>query len=559
MKRIYLILMSLAVIMLSACSADESLTSAGNNNSPDSKLSMRGTLTDTRVIETDGGAGVNTSSMTTSWAKTDMMAVVYNAGTSVSPAYSSAQFETTDGAKDGFFQSTNSFTQDQIDGYINNSAIAMNKTNAASNDTITATQTSINTNSLTGTVNLLDKQNGTLGNVSHYDLIYASSTSNGVNQKPFEFKHAMSVIRIDLSNLSTSATYIKSATITYTPSGSTSQLLATSVSYAYDGTTLTQSAISTTSVSMTCPTGGSSVASANQVKVSGRSASLYLVVPGNTATKYYSGTLVVSVTDNNNVTRGCNIVLKSKTLSPGSLYAKAATVIAVGMYYFSDGTWGTLAENPGKTPIAVIFSITPSTTDMGHNWTHGYAMALKNAAKNVNWGTYGTDTSLPNSSDKTSQTTQDMDGYTNTQTIKNTYALSTSNYPAFYYALNYGVTAPRGSSKWFLPSIGQWYLIAANLGGLSGTYNTFFAPFIYIWGGKATAVDNSINAYLSPVSGSDSFYYYYNSWYWGSTEADANNGTIFQMLFSNVQLNQAIKNNGALFTYGGYVRPAIAF
>ena len=65
------------------------------------------------------------------------------------------------------------------------------------------------------------------------------------------------------------------------------------------------------------------------------------------------------------------------------------------------------------------------------------------------------------------------DGYSETQAIKNNRTLSTSSYPAFYYALNYGTsnesettayTAPKGSSGWFLPSVGQWWDILTNLG-----------------------------------------------------------------------------------------------
>jgi hypothetical protein len=576
MKRIYLIFISLGIVMLSACSTGDSSSSGGNDNSSGSKLLMSGTLDDTRVIETDAGAGVNTSSMTTSWAKTDEMVVVYNAGTSASPSYNNATFKTTSGAN-GFFQSTGSFTQAQINGYINNPAIAMNTTNATT-DTITTTQSSTSYK-LASTVTLLGSQDGTLGNVSHYDLIYASSTSNGVSQKPFDFKHAMCVIRIDICNLPVAATYVKSATITYTPTGSTPQILATSASYTYDGTTLTNGSVaSATSITMTCPTGGSGVAAVNQVGVSNGKASIYLVVPGSTTANAYSGKLAISITDNNNITSGgSNVLLSNKTLNPGSLYAKTVAMIRPGMYYFSDGTWGILAENPSKTPIAVIFYTTPSTIDYGLGRTHGYAMALKNSATKVNWGPRGTETPLSNSFDPNyTLLITDMDGYTNTKKIKDTYGpLSASNYPAFYYALNYPVAAPSTSSGWYLPSSGQWYWIAIALTNLynggdytsHGTVTTTNSydgsGTAYQWTRATTSPSTAtyINNYLSPVGG-DLFVTTSGAdfWLWDSTESTKYSGGAFEMKSATYTLlHRLVKDTGSSSAYGGYVRPVIAF
>ena len=63
----------------------------------------------------------------------------------------------------------------------------------------------------------------------------------------------------------------------------------------------------------------------------------------------------------------------------------------IGSYYYSDGTWGDLGDNNrmvsgvmAKTAIGVIFSTEPSTKDKGFGFTHGYAMALKNAARSRN-------------------------------------------------------------------------------------------------------------------------------------------------------------------------------
>ena len=561
MKRIYLIFISLGIVMLSACSTGDSSSSADNDNSSSSNLLMIGTLDPTRVIETDAGAGgVNTSSMKTSWANTDEMVVVYNAGTSGSPSYQNATFMTTSAAT-GYFKSTGtSFnTQAKINGYINNPAIAMNTTNGS--DTITTTQSSTSYK-LTSTVKYLGNQDGTLGNVSHYDLLYGSSISNGTSQKPFTFHHAMSVIRIDITNLPVAATYVKSATITYTPTGSTPQLLATSESYTYDGTTLAQSSVaSATSITMTFPTGTNKV-----VVSSGGKASIYLVVPGSTTTNAYTGTLSVSVTTDDNNIRVSNVSLSSKTLKPGSLYAKSVAMVVNGMFYFSDGTWGRLGDYPSKTPIAVVFYTATSDNDKA-KWTHGYAMALKNAATSVNWGPYGTEESLSNSLNDRTLLEGDLDGYTNTQTIKKLSNFSSSTYPAFYAALNYSVSAPTTSSGWYLPSSGQWYWLAIDLCKLGIEYSSSFTlnrtstttttpnetGVADQWtrtSGQSTATD--INGYLNLVSGSDLFVD--GTWFWDSTEASNYSGGVFQLNSSTVTtLQRTLKNKV------GYVRPVLAF
>ena len=51
--------------------------------------------------------------------------------------------------------------------------------------------------------------------------------------------------------------------------------------------------------------------------------------------------------------------------------------LSVGNFLFSDGTYGSIPNNPGKTPIAIIFSTNTTSYDKSQAYTHGYAMALK--------------------------------------------------------------------------------------------------------------------------------------------------------------------------------------
>jgi len=203
-------------------------------------------------------------------------------------------------------------------------------------------------------------------------------------------------------------------------------------------------------------------------------------------------------------------------------------------YYFSDGTWGTLADNSAKTPIGVVFSKVTSTIDQSHGWTHGYAMALTNASSSAAW-------CISNSYDEAGDIfgsftyydpsfnynmfMLDEDGYSETQAIKNnckaTY--SQTNYPAFWYALNYGTInestttiyaapAQTNNSGWFLPSVGQLGNILINLGGMSNTPTcTSYGLSGARWSSEDSNGDkyneticaNNINSYLSALNGNN--------------------------------------------------------
>jgi len=240
-----------------------------------------------------------------------------------------------------------------------------------------------------------------------------------------------------------------------------------------------------------------------------------------------------------------------------------------GDYYFSDGSWGTLADHATTTvwPIGVIFSNFTSDIDKKHGWTHGYAMALTNAATNYAtktciWGpatgengetftdTYGTYTYNWYSEESYSSFITDKDGYIETQAVKSNRTLSSSSYPAFYYALNYassGTTyaAPSVSSGWYLPSIGQLYDIISNLGGITSVpADPTDVGYCYWYNSSLSGTDtysykcaNSINYYLSAIT----TYSNTNSLNYSSPD-----------LFSNSNMSYIDSNNNS-GTYGGEV------
>ena len=140
--------------------------------------------------------------------------------------------------------------------------------------------------------------------------------------------------------------------------------------------------------------------------------------------------------------------------------------LSVGNFLFSDGTWGSVTNYPAKTPVAIIFSTTTSSNDQSHSpaYIHGYAMALRDIDNSFAWGSSA---NILNVTDLTGEgnddRNQDIDGYTNTYKEEGKAAADAARTWT-------GVAAPDGTSGWFLPSAGQWFLILKNLGNLSNNY-----------------------------------------------------------------------------------------
>ena len=162
----------------------------------------------------------------------------------------------------------------------------------------------------------------------------------------------------------------------------------------------------------------------------------------------------------------------------------------VGDLYFSDGTWGTKAEYPGKTPIGIVFSITTSPTDQAAGYSRGYVMALTNVVYDSNaaepWKLSGgwcaaayQSTQVTSTLYTTLATVQgDLDGRTHCEDVKtycSTNSVALSDMYAVYAATTTyeaqvkapASTAQLPNSGWYLPSIGQQYLWLTNLAGLS--------------------------------------------------------------------------------------------
>jgi len=239
----------------------------------------------------------------------------------------------------------------------------------------------------------------------------------------------------------------------------------------------------------------------------------------------------------------------------------------VGEYVFNDGTWGKL-ENISAThyPIAVIFSNSTSEADKAKGYTHGYAMALVQAGPACAWATSSAkgvnapvqDKFLTNIADIKA----DMDGLSETNKVlalsdaKTADELKT-NYPSFYYATHFGtedvnvygatsggtsaLKAPDNVSPWYLGSIGQYYLVAKNLGGnmsdeTDASWQTGGSTYWYIGStsiANAAGVSTRITAAAEAMTKAGVTAYTpgeitcnssYITWYWTSSEFSAGHG-----------------------------------
>lgn len=180
----------------------------------------------------------------------------------------------------------------------------------------------------------------------------------------------------------------------------------------------------------------------------------------------------------------------SATADSKPYIAKAtATATTAGKYYQSTVKMATLGDLMGQngkfyadaaaitaastTAIGVIAHIgTDATTEaIANGGGHGLVLCLKNAASAIAWSTetsafeFGEDAKV---TDVTAlKRTTNVSGYTNTKTLAEKDGAATK-YKAAYAAKNYtGLTAPTGTTGWFLPSAQQWVKMMEGLGGLT--------------------------------------------------------------------------------------------
>ena len=311
----------------------------------------------------------------------------------------------------------------------------------------------------------------------------------------------------------------------------------------------------------------------------------------------------------------------SVTITANPFVGKDATVnvngTRIGDYVFNDGSWGPLENvTADHYPIAVIFSNSPSENDIKDHFTHGYAMALAAAGPSCPWATTGA-TGLTNPvQDKLltdiAAIKSDYNGRAETNKVlalddakADDYKNLKTLYPAFYYATRFGTAevgyndntgwgtetqsgetkdgsvacaAPMGTSGWYLGSIGQYYLVAKNLGGnmsdeTDGSWLTGGSTYWYVEGksfDNAAGVSKYITAAAKAMSDAGVSAYtpneikcetggWHSTWYWTSSEFSAGHGfLVYWGENGNFRLD-GNPGKSVVYAYNRGVRPVLAF
>lgn len=155
---------------------------------------------------------------------------------------------------------------------------------------------------------------------------------------------------------------------------------------------------------------------------------------------------------------------------------------AIGDYYMKDGTlrqgMKRLSEEDLPNVIGIVFQtdqsrigdVEKSTLQSKGITAHGLVMAVKlaNNGQGCVWSiNKSEDTALSNIG-TVQAAYQDINGLSNYNTLPHT-----SDYPAFQAVDNFDVPTPETSTGWYLPSSGQLWDIAANLGELKSDMDSY--------------------------------------------------------------------------------------
>ena len=277
-----------------------------------------------------------------------------------------------------------------------------------------------------------------------------------------------------------------------------------------------------------------------------------------------------------------NIYTATITITAQKLLYQGDGAVNIGDFYGTfangqavliDGTTAAVAaaKTRGATPIAIVYSTSTSSTDSGHGWTKGYAFALKEVGNSAGyaWSTNTSSTVMAiqypwgGTWASIRACTEDYDGYTATRRITNNGTYNATTYPAFFAAVNFQntVVAPPTSSKWYLPSLGQWYQFLRQIALIpEGSTASIYGPAGMYFSPNKTYEEN-INSKLS-VAGSGNYTAFpvhpAGRFYWSSSEASASSGVDVGFEGGSVS-GLYFYHAGHAKTYAVCVRAAVAF
>lgn len=264
-----------------------------------------------------------------------------------------------------------------------------------------------------------------------------------------------------------------------------------------------------------------------EITPSGAASEFYVVLPESTNFTYKFeatvGTRTYSVKHTGISLAAAKLYRSTLTMSSpaASKTLTAVTTSEVGWRIGSDGkAYEPSGDLPsGVTAVAMIAYVGSATGSATYN--HGLAIALTDATIEGGTNSYckwsdNTSSKAISASASTTMTAHKgfLNGIDATAAFTSTNPPLGADYTAAKKAKNYGVTAPTGTSGWFLPSSGQWLKFFEAAGVDVANWTSWrWAPAP----GGGTQADNwtKINALLSAVGGAVE-----QDWYWSSSEYD---------------------------------------
>lgn len=259
--------------------------------------------------------------------------------------------------------------------------------------------------------------------------------------------------------------------------------------------------------------------------------------------------------------------LVERALKPGDFVFQNNGMIEI---YAGDGP----VDADGMIPdygnaIGMVVTCDPArlTDDKYEHWENAYVMGLENTEGNLKWGLKVDENSLLNTL-LSSGAENNMNGYSETSDMLSAHYGSLADYGAFNAINNYRSNNPVPSgvkrSEWFIPSVGQWFDVMANIGGLSP--KDFKESSSTNWRSdikQSAEIWDKINGQLGKVNKSlynEDYNGFSTLLFWCSSEATCTDmhwcswGAI--LTSSSVSLGESLKDYGGRYYY---VRPFFAF
>ena len=190
----------------------------------------------------------------------------------------------------------------------------------------------------------------------------------------------------------------------------------------------------------------------------------------------------------------------SVTLDSGTTYTSMGLALKkaeVGKVFGADGNiYDNAAATPGGNTAVALITYVGNNAETNATYNHGLALALEdaNSGNTVELCSQQSETCLDNQYGDVSAAKTDMAGIANTDALVGT---NTHNHAAAAVARNYnGGTHPVGTSKWFLPSAGQWDKMISAAGDYATLMTKAGLRKNFYWSSTERSADKAWNYYF---------------------------------------------------------------